>query len=166
MRQTSSLARHISIKHNRGGPPKSTPPSLLLSCRQIYDEAVGIYYNIATFTGMSSAALTDWLEALPSRHVQALHDVRYHARAFCTAVFGSWDQKTAVGYAEDVLVQVINKKLQSSSMDHVRGRIKASVVTKGGEVVWTTTPKRTFEASEKEDVEGETVTGGAMVGPV
>ncbi|KAI5362857.1 hypothetical protein Slin15195_G102380 [Septoria linicola] len=61
--------------------PDYTLPPLLKTCRQIYSEAIGLYYSSApAFRCLDEDSAVKWLCALPEKFLSLIQEVRYDTR--------------------------------------------------------------------------------------
>ncbi|EME40644.1 hypothetical protein DOTSEDRAFT_103251, partial [Dothistroma septosporum NZE10] len=60
--------------------PDYTLPGFLTSCKQIYTEAIGLFYNLTTFRCLDEDSTVSWLTNLPKPHLDLVPEVRYDTR--------------------------------------------------------------------------------------
>ncbi|KAK4618035.1 hypothetical protein CLAFUW4_12211 [Fulvia fulva] len=60
--------------------PDYTLPGLLTSCKQLYTEAIGLYYNLTTFRCLDETSTISWLIHLPRPFLDLVPEVRYDTR--------------------------------------------------------------------------------------
>lgn len=131
--------------------PTYTLPGLLVSCKKIYAEAIGLYYSTTpAFRCLDEASAVSWLTALPKQCLDLVKEVQYDTRwiVFVTPLI-------PVPGVECWLFQNLLNKLQQRHLDvdgsgllrdreaGVGGKLKVSFYRKGAEgngIVWTDKP--------------------------
>lgn len=65
-------------------PPRIRPeyeiPSILRTCRQIYYEALGLYYTSTPFRCLDEDSAVSWLSTIPPKYLDMIPEVRYDTR--------------------------------------------------------------------------------------
>ncbi|KXT12866.1 hypothetical protein AC579_5388 [Pseudocercospora musae] len=60
--------------------PTYTLPGILKTCRQIFHEAVGLYYSATPFRCLDESSTVSWLTTLPQKYLDLISEVRYDTR--------------------------------------------------------------------------------------
>jgi len=114
-------------------------PGILLTCKQTHQESIGLFYNETTFTSRSFCDIETWLTGLPTEYLRLVRDVRCQTRRAT--------QERTVEDLEFIALQLdgISYALVPEQAEALKsGATKASVWTRGGEMVWTSTPVLTY----------------------
>lgn len=53
------------------------PTSLLLACKQVYQEAIGIFYSNAIIASTGTSDLVHWIKHIPPQHYHLVPEIRY-----------------------------------------------------------------------------------------
>lgn len=63
-------------------PKSQTPSNLLLTCKQAYQEAIGIYYSNVVVSSTETSDLIHWIRSIPAERYCLVPELRYVFRAY------------------------------------------------------------------------------------
>lgn len=116
-------------------------PGILLTCRQVHQEAVGIFYSTTAICSSTAWCIAKWLQGLPENRVDLLSDVRFDAVS--GAEYKS-TRRVIVSTAQGELF-VISWHLKQWRKRLPEGALKARILLQSGESTWTSTPRETYD---------------------
>ncbi|KAK4902268.1 hypothetical protein LTR27_001171 [Elasticomyces elasticus] len=132
-----------------------TQPNLLLACKQIYGEAISVFYCTATFRAQNYNILEKRIRRLRLCHRRLVKNLDIDTQAgwakmtICLILSGQGRTiKEAVQYAEFELERV-QKLLKTSSMKELRiESLRASIKLPNAETIWCADPTKALIAYE------------------
>ncbi|KAK5136631.1 hypothetical protein LTR08_002645 [Meristemomyces frigidus] len=140
-------------------------PGILMACRQVHEEAVGLFYSNAVFTTSEHPRLLLWFDRLPLKYVMLLENVHYDWATSCKWLGVKQRQhfaKLLAQAAENTLTRLNNILLSKATIKRARTTsgacntnegtlqhfaITGSVKTYTGETVWTGNSLETYLSS-------------------
>ncbi|KAK5118227.1 hypothetical protein LTR85_008207 [Meristemomyces frigidus] len=121
---------------------------LLLTCKRLHQECLGIFYRSVTFTVLYASHLDSCLGGLPKERLRLLRDIRFNAEAIPSFPCDPEDEdgQGRAMYAGEVLYKtrraLRGSMYELSPLQHEA--LKASIRLKSGGVLWTSMPVATY----------------------
>ncbi|KAM3415887.1 hypothetical protein BST61_g9389 [Cercospora zeina] len=145
---------------------QSSPPPLLLTCKQVYAEAVGIYYSTTTFstkispTRIGAERFTAWMEAIGFEKGSLIKDMRFFVSSAYDDLISvdceaGRNEKIIISDSSDLL-RVVGEAIASKYNGALR--VSANLwyhEEEGGFEIWTSNPLETDREARRAYKQGK-----------
>ncbi|KAK3721092.1 hypothetical protein LTR37_003382 [Vermiconidia calcicola] len=118
---------------------RSAPPSILMANKQIYNEAVMLFYRHATFTFYSTTALIRWYTRIPPKFGSTVSCIQHWPRITTSAK----ELKGAID-----MINRIHSLITKGNRALKPGVLQFKVHAGSGKTLWTSDPKKHLDTSK------------------
>lgn len=113
---------------------------LLRSCKQVYHEALLIFYEHTLFYSPHDLLTIDWLSRLHPRYRKAISEIRYDTVCelwCCNLAYGP-----SGGKKEQRLLDALTTRLKLVGVEFRDGVLKVNLMSPDEDVLWTAYPEK------------------------
>jgi len=123
-------------------------PGIVLACQQTYQESIGLYYLTITFVSSDSIEIISWYNGLPKKYARLVRNMRYDVVAQFKGRSSRWQSQPKSAVFAQNMINNIGNQLGARAIGAFGAEaLEASIRMKRDEILWTSTPVKTYNPS-------------------